>query len=244
MLEAIPNEDEIRDAVFGLNADSTPGPDGFGGSFYQSCWEIIKHELIEAIQQFFGGTDDVIIFTSGGKRSLELVMHQLQNYQKCSGQRININKSCFLVEPKASNNIIQRIKEVTGYKHSNFPITYLGCPLYVGVQRIAYYSEMISKLVKRTTGWQGKLLLIGGKATLIRHVLQSQPIYLLSALEPPKTVLLQLESYFANFFWGSVEGKNKYHWSFWDNMSFPKEEGGLGFRSIFDVSKSLTMKRW
>ncbi|XP_060217819.1 uncharacterized protein LOC132645067 isoform X3 [Lycium barbarum] len=154
MLEAIPNEDEIRDAVFGLNADSTPGPDGFGGSFYQSCWEIIKHELIEAIQQFFGGTDDVIIFTSGGKRSLELVMHQLQNYQKCSGQRININKSCFLVEPKASNNIIQRIKEVTGYKHSNFPITYLGCPLYVGVQRIAYYSEMISKLVKRTTGWQ------------------------------------------------------------------------------------------
>ncbi|XP_075087735.1 uncharacterized protein LOC142169731 [Nicotiana tabacum] len=144
--------------------------------------------------------DDVVIFSSGGKRTLKLVMHQLQNYEKCSGQLINTRNNCFLVHPKASKITIQRIKEVTGYMHANFPITYLGCPLYVGRKRISHFSEIVSKLVKRTTGWQGKLLSFGGRATHIKHILQSQPIYLLSALEPPKTVLKQLETYMVRFF--------------------------------------------
>ncbi|KAG5575748.1 hypothetical protein H5410_055882 [Solanum commersonii] len=37
MLESIPNEAEIKEVVFGLNFDSTPELDGFGGAFYQSC---------------------------------------------------------------------------------------------------------------------------------------------------------------------------------------------------------------
>nr|XP_009626603.1 uncharacterized protein LOC104117277 [Nicotiana tomentosiformis] len=302
----IPDKKEIMKAVFDLNLNSSPGPDGFGGSFCQklsrfftsSCLillpkvenpssfndmrpislrnysnkiiskimssrlnsilpkiisdnqtgflkgrsitenvllaqkiiqgigkknfggnTVIKLDMAKAYDRFRGFSmvqsglqvthlayaDDVIIFSSGGKRTLKLVMHQLQNYEKCSGQLINTGKSCFLVDPKASNIAIQRIKEVTGYRNSNFPITYLRCPLYVGRKRISHFSEIVSKLVKRTTGWQGKLLSVGGRATLIKHVLQSQPIYLLSALEPPKTVLKQLETYMARFFWGSDE---------------------------------------
>ncbi|XP_075091561.1 uncharacterized protein LOC142171761 [Nicotiana tabacum] len=96
--------------------------------------------------------DDVVIFSSGGKRALKLVMHQLQNYENCSRQLINTGKSCYLVDPKASNITIQLIKEVTGYRHANFTITYLGCQLYVGRKRISHFSEIVSKLVKRTTG--------------------------------------------------------------------------------------------
>ncbi|XP_059283770.1 uncharacterized protein LOC132037295 isoform X2 [Lycium ferocissimum] len=110
----------------------------------------------------------VIIFTSGGKRSLKLVMHQLENYQNVLDKGSTSTRVASFVQPKATGNIIQRIKEVTGYKHSEFPITYLGCPLYVGRQKIAFFSDMISKLVKKATGWQGKLLSIGRKATLIR----------------------------------------------------------------------------
>lgn len=39
-------------------------------------------------------------------------------------------------------------------------------------------------------------------------------------------------------------GKQKYHSSSWDNLCYPVEEGGLGFRRLVDVSNSLTMKRW
>lgn len=41
-LTMIPEEEESRREVFAIDPNSAPGPDGFGGQFYQSCWDIIK----------------------------------------------------------------------------------------------------------------------------------------------------------------------------------------------------------
>ncbi|XP_026400167.1 uncharacterized protein LOC113296042 [Papaver somniferum] len=49
-LDAIPSQDEIKNAVLGMNADSAPRPDGFPGSLYKFAWEIIGMELVEVIQ--------------------------------------------------------------------------------------------------------------------------------------------------------------------------------------------------
>ncbi|XP_049348975.1 uncharacterized protein LOC125813529 [Solanum verrucosum] len=54
MLQAIPNIDELRQVVFAMNPYSV-GPDGFGGNFYQVCWNIIKEDLLAAVQLFFCG---------------------------------------------------------------------------------------------------------------------------------------------------------------------------------------------
>lgn len=50
--------------------------------------------------------------------------------------------------------------------------------------------------------------------TLIQHVLNSIPCYLLQACNPPNSVLLQLERLFAGFLCGDTEGErlcNKDH---------------------------------
>ncbi|XP_060216473.1 uncharacterized protein LOC132643957 [Lycium barbarum] len=120
----------------------------------------------------------------------------------------------------------------------------LRCPLYVGRKKIVLFNEVVSKIVRKTNGWQGKLLSIGGRAVLIKHVFQSQPLHLLAAINPPKTVIKQIEAYLAKFFWGSSDGKNRYHWSSWDNLCYPTKEGGLGFRRIIDISESFAYKRW
>lgn len=54
-LQALPSMEELRTIVFSLDSESTAGPDGFGAGFYQSCWEIINIDLLEAIHDFFKG---------------------------------------------------------------------------------------------------------------------------------------------------------------------------------------------
>lgn len=49
----VPSDDEIHQAVSNLSVDFAPGPDGFGGIFYHMFWDIIKHDVIMAVNQFF-----------------------------------------------------------------------------------------------------------------------------------------------------------------------------------------------
>ena len=45
-------EGEIKGAVFGSASDKAPGPDGFTGAFFKSCWDIIKADLVAVVNQF------------------------------------------------------------------------------------------------------------------------------------------------------------------------------------------------
>jgi len=53
MLIKCPDFLEIKNVVFKLNGNSVPGPNGFGGVFYHSCWEIIGTNVCNVVQQFF-----------------------------------------------------------------------------------------------------------------------------------------------------------------------------------------------
>ncbi|CAL0318886.1 unnamed protein product [Lupinus luteus] len=48
-----PSVEEIKDSVFSLNADGAPGPDGFGGGFYQNFWDVVKDDVCNSVHQFF-----------------------------------------------------------------------------------------------------------------------------------------------------------------------------------------------
>ena len=49
MLQDIPNEEEIKNAVFSIDPNSSAGPDGFSAMFFQKCWDTISQDLITAI---------------------------------------------------------------------------------------------------------------------------------------------------------------------------------------------------
>lgn len=52
-LTALPLDAEIRKVVFDSNADAAPGPDGFGCSFFQTFWDVVRREVCVAVRQFF-----------------------------------------------------------------------------------------------------------------------------------------------------------------------------------------------
>nr|XP_033514261.1 uncharacterized protein LOC117278939 [Nicotiana tomentosiformis] len=84
----------------------------------------------------------------------------------------------------------------------------------------------------------------GGRMILIKHVPQSLPNYMLSAMNSPKGITKLMEKYFANCFWGSNEGKHKYYWTLWNNLCLPKDEGGADVRKMEDIIDTLSIKRW
>ncbi|KAL6190620.1 hypothetical protein ACLB2K_037014 [Fragaria x ananassa] len=53
LLTSMPSRREIWETIRAMDDYSSPGPDGFGGSFYVHCWSIISDDVVSAIQSFF-----------------------------------------------------------------------------------------------------------------------------------------------------------------------------------------------
>ena len=171
-------------------------------------------------------------------------MKTIEEYEGVSGQQVNKYKSFFMVTSNTNHVIIDNIERATGFDRKESPINYLGCPLYIGRQRIINYSGVVEKVIKRVLGWQAKILNFGGKATLVKHVLQSIPVHTLAAISPPKTTLKCIKKVIADFFWGTDKDRKKYHWSSWENLAYPFNEGGIGVRQLEDVCTAFQYKQW
>lgn len=52
-LTGIPTDEEIREVVWGIKGDKSPGPDGFSAFFFQNGWSIVGAKLGEAVKSFF-----------------------------------------------------------------------------------------------------------------------------------------------------------------------------------------------
>jgi hypothetical protein len=48
-------EDQVREAIFQMEHNKAPGQDGVPTEFYQSCWEIIKEDLMALFREFHQG---------------------------------------------------------------------------------------------------------------------------------------------------------------------------------------------
>jgi hypothetical protein len=52
-LENTFTEEEIKSVVMEAPKEKAPGPDGYIGLFFSSCWEIIKEDTMKAVHQFY-----------------------------------------------------------------------------------------------------------------------------------------------------------------------------------------------
>lgn len=46
-------EEEVCLAIKSSSAEQSPGPDGFSGTFFRSCWTLIKDDIMAAFSQFY-----------------------------------------------------------------------------------------------------------------------------------------------------------------------------------------------
>jgi hypothetical protein len=55
LLTAIYSEEEVRKAIFQMEHNKTPGPDGFQAKFYQIFWDTIKKDLMDLFSCLHAG---------------------------------------------------------------------------------------------------------------------------------------------------------------------------------------------
>ncbi|GJX63173.1 hypothetical protein Tco_0296073 [Tanacetum coccineum] len=52
MVREVTNK-EIKDAMFSMGDDKSPGPDGFTAAFFKEAWSIIENDVSFAVREFF-----------------------------------------------------------------------------------------------------------------------------------------------------------------------------------------------
>lgn len=145
----------------------------------------------------------------------------LLNYEKQTGQKINLSKSGFIAGKRANSPVISQSLQIS---ELTFPFQYLGAPISKGRNKKILFLPLLERVRARFTSWNLDMLSQGSRLVLIKSVLNALPVYLIQALHPPKSVLLELRRIFANFFWGSSLIKSRMHWTKWSNLCFPIEE--------------------
>lgn len=66
----------------------------------------------------------------------------------------------------------------------HFPVKYLGLPLTLGRIKMVHLQYIQDRAKGRIEGWQGHLVTLAGRRELVRSVLSSLPVYLMTALKP------------------------------------------------------------
>lgn len=184
-----------------------------------------------------GYLDNLVLFFSGDRKTIKMVMRQLKEYQIVFGQEINKDKSAFMIHDSTTRLTKKRLKRWTGYKYALFPFTYLGCLIYTEKKRISYFSGITNNIMNKVISWKGKLLSAGGEAIIIKHILQSQILHTFAALMPPVTIFKEIEMYFSNFF-GTKRAQEQI------SLELSRQEGGLGFKRLIDICYVFNAKRW
>lgn len=96
--------------------------------------------------------DDTILFCSGDKKSVKKMINILGNYENVSSQKINKEKCFFYLHENTPMVLAHKLRKWTGINQGHFSFTYLGCPVYYGRKKLAFYEDILAKINKRVMG--------------------------------------------------------------------------------------------
>ncbi|KAA3466249.1 reverse transcriptase [Gossypium australe] len=188
-------------------------------------------------------TDDCILFGEATEKGAKVVKDILKEYESCSGQYVNFNKSTIFYSTNTREETKDLVSTLLGVRSSSSPEKYLGLPSIVGQKKKEAFLNLVDRIAVRIDAWSTRLLSQGGKEIFIKSVLQAIPTYAMSCFLFPKSLCDNIESKLANFWWQKGAGKRGIHWCQWQFFCKPKEEGGLGFRNMAQFNIFLLAKQ-
>jgi hypothetical protein len=187
--------------------------------------------------------DDVMIFCNPVKSDITGVMQIMKAFGDTTGLQINMAKSSVALIRCVGIDMDDVLADFAS-RRVTFLIQYLGLPLTLGRIKMVHLQYIQDKARGKLAGWQGKLVNIAGRRELVRSVLSSLPVYLLTVIKAPKKFLKELDKVRKKFLWaGDTELTGAKCKVAWPRVCMPQPNGGLDIKDLESFSRALRL-RW
>ncbi|KAL5559792.1 hypothetical protein UlMin_036003 [Ulmus minor] len=114
--------------------------------------------------------DDSLVFCQADESNSLALLHILKDYEKGSGQQVNMTKSAITfspnVDPRQKTAIMCSLNLNTALSHDR----YLGLPTFVGRNKRRTFAGLIERVWQKTNSWNNSFFSAGGKEILIKAV--------------------------------------------------------------------------
>lgn len=100
----------------------------------------------------------------------------------------------------------------------------------------------MDKVRKKLSGWKGRKLYMAGRVTMAQSCLLSFPPYVLQATLISIATCNEIEKICRDFILCSDANNRKIHLMSWEMTCKPKDQGGLGFRSLRMLNQAYFLK--
>jgi hypothetical protein len=168
--------------------------------------------------------DDTTLFLNN-ENSLSLALRIIERFAKCSGLRINRDKS-EAMHIGASSNFKHKICNI---KWTNEHIKCLGVYIHKEIDKAIEHNiqEKLDKIANIIKIWSCRHLTLKGKVTIVNSLLISQMLYIASVINIPQIAINKYNKMITNFIWNDKPAKIKY-----TTLIAPIAQGGLQLQDL------------
>ena len=186
--------------------------------------------------------DDSMVFCRANKNEAKHLMDIFAEYQRISGQKINLNKSEMVFSPNIVQSFKNEFQTYMPIKVIENISKYLCLPTQIGRSKNQVFNFIMDKIRGKLKGWKEKNLSFSGIGVLIRAVIQAMPTYVMSVFLIPHGICDRIERAICRFWWGGNDDKQKIHRKGKESLFKSKLKGSQGFRNMRAFNKALLAK--
>ena len=185
--------------------------------------------------------DDLMILCKGEEASVSMIRDCLQQFMGLSGLVPNPAKS-HMFSCGISMACKLRLLSILGFQEGVLPMRYLGVPLISTKLRASDCTALVERIIGRAKSWSCRTLSYTGRLQLVKSVLFSIQVYWSSLFILPKSVIKKVETTLRSFLWKGSDLIPTGARVAWDRVCLPKEEGGLGIKTLEHWNKAAIVK--